>query len=59
MMTTKGEIADSTLLQEVEREKIPCGYSVTTKYLLNGEIVRQDVTIEVDPRFMMSAFTRG
>ena len=42
------------LISEEIREKIPCGESVTTKYLKDGEIVRQDVKIIVDPKFMLS-----
>ena len=42
------------LISEEIREKIPCGESVTTRYLKDGEIVRQDVKIIVDPKFMLS-----
>ncbi len=30
------------------RQKIACGESVTTTYLVEGAVVRQDVRIEVD-----------
>jgi len=57
MITTKGEI-DESLLKKIEvREKVPCGICVSTKFLdSTGEMVREDIRIEVDPIFLMKAF---
>ena len=40
--------------KEIKREKIPCGDSVQTSYYhpVSGELLRQDVNIEVSEEFM-------
>ena len=48
MNTIKGEIDESLLTKEVIDQIVPCGKSVTTKYFLGDELVRQDVNIIVE-----------
>jgi hypothetical protein len=43
---------------EKTTEKAPCGNIVTTKYFLDGALVRQDKEVIVDAEFMMNAFAR-
>ena len=48
MNTIRGEIDDALLTKEVVEEVVPCGRSITTRYLLGDELVRQDVNIIVE-----------
>ena len=48
MMTLRGDVPEETLKVLVVEEPVPCGVSVTTKYFLDGELVRQDVEIKVE-----------
>ena len=52
---------NGTERKEVIREKVPCGDAVKTSYYSeSGELLRQDVNIEVSEEFMKSAgFTSG
>lgn len=49
MFTTHGEMLEAQLQKVVSRESIPCGTCVKTTYTFEGEVVRRDINIEVDP----------
>lgn len=56
MMTTKGEIDEKLLEKRESREKVPCGDCISTKYFdASGEMVREDIRIEVDRGYLMRA----
>jgi len=49
MQTTRGEIPDNELRREEAVEQVPCGICHTISFFLqDGELVRQDVLVEVD-----------
>lgn len=50
------ELTGSERIEE-SRTKEPCGVVVTTKYFNGDELVRSDVTVEVDPKFMSEVFS--
>jgi hypothetical protein len=53
MFTMRGEIPEDQLRREEMREAVPCGTCVTIKfYAADGELVRSDVAIEVDPKLL-------
>lgn len=54
--TTKGLIEESLLTKVPFTEEIPCGWSDSTKYILDGEVVREDVNIRVKEGVMSEAF---
>lgn len=43
--------------KEVKREKVPCGDAIKTSYYhsTSGELLREDVNIEVSEEFMRNA----
>jgi hypothetical protein len=57
MVTTHGDIPLERLEQRTVREPVPCGEAVCVQYYLNGELVRQDVEIQVTTFAEMSGKT--
>jgi hypothetical protein len=53
MTTAIGNIAEELLEKQVSDEPVPCGRCITTSYFLDGELVRRDVEVQVDPRKIM------
>lgn len=47
MDTLLGEIDEKDLVKEVAEADCPAGKTITTRYFYQGELVRQDVTVEV------------
>lgn len=45
--TTKGMIEESLLQKETSTQEAPCGWTDSTRYLLDGEVVREDVNVRV------------
>jgi hypothetical protein len=53
MFTMRGELPEDQLRKEEMREKVPCGTCITTTfYAADGELVRRDIAIEVDPNLL-------
>lgn len=53
MHTLRGEMNESDLTRKVIEEPVPCGTCRTTQYFAaDGELVRQDVEIAVDPKLI-------
>lgn len=53
MLTTRGEIPEVQLRKEEMREAVPCGTCITTSfYAEDGELVRRDIAIELDPKLL-------
>ena len=51
--TMIGPRSVSELAVVTETEKIPCGSCLTTKYFYEGNLVRQDIRIDVDEAFLL------
>lgn len=47
MHTLIGDLDPATLSKEIETEKVPCGFSRTTRFFKEGKLVRQDCEILV------------
>ena len=52
--TIHGPMDETLLITDVIEESIPCGSSITTRYLYNGGVVRQDVIIKVSAEALTS-----
>lgn len=46
--TLLGPVEEETLTKEVDEKKTPDGKAITTRYFLEGELVRQDFKFEVE-----------
>jgi hypothetical protein len=50
MQTTRGEIPETDLRKQETSEPVPCGTCITTTFFASdGEMVRQDIKVVVDP----------
>lgn len=57
--TTKGLLSLADLSKEETSEKVPCGICITTKFLHEGELVRQDIRIEVEKGLLFAGLTKN
>jgi hypothetical protein len=55
--TIHGLIDDGLLVLNEIEEDVPCGKCVTKQYFLDGELVRQDIEINVTKEALGEAFS--